>query len=398
MVTVGIIELDFHADNLQELIEIFLLRYKGFNIDIHLILKKEVFDIIEHSLNQYENVRCHTYENSVSHQQCLDNSSDIIQKCDILFINTIAKSIKAFTSLKHNFMILRVHNANKQFAPKKHIDWSLNAKNIILLLKFFLKEVVLNNYFSSIKEINKNIKYFAFSDIEMRNYAIEKYEIVTFENSIYIPLKYYRNITQIASKVLKSNLTISVIGRIDYETRDIRVLTTAIQEISKHSLQREVCFKFIGTGRKNAMIELETELSALRNSMMSYEYTYENVSQDVMIDFINKSDIIISPLKINCKVGVFKETYGKTKVSGNFSDIAISPQPVFLPSKYVDNRSDKTLLSSYYDNSEELIGKLLKCINDKDYLEILQEGAVNEAKRRYGSETILANLSKIEIC
>lgn len=76
-------------------------------------------------------------------------------------------------------------------------------------------------------------------------------------------------------------------------------------KISKHSLQKGVTVKFIGTGRKDAMRRLELLLSKLSNSMLKFEYVYENVSQEIIINFIENSDLIISPLKINCKVGVF---------------------------------------------------------------------------------------------
>lgn len=397
IITVGIIEFDFHADNLQELIEMFHLNYKSAYLKIDLVIKKDVFEIIKQSLTQYKNVNTHVYENELTHNQCLIRSQTIIKQCDVLFINTIAKNVKAFTRLKHKNIILRVHNSNKQFAPFNHIDWTVNWENMKLLAKFFLKEVVLNNYFGSLKKINRNVKYFAFSDYEMLEYAIKHYNVVTLDNSIYIPLKYYRIEKQPISKEVKPFLNISIIGRIDDETRDINLLTECLTKISKHSLQKGVTVKFIGTGRKDAMRRLELLLSKLSNSMLKFEYVYENVSQEIIINFIENSDLIISPLKINCKVGVFLEIYGKTKVSGNFSDIAITPQPVFLPADYIDNWSNEKHENANYINGNELVQKVLKCINDNKYLELLQEKAIAEAQRRYGSKTILEQLSKITL-
>lgn len=396
-VSVGIIELDFHADNLQELVEMFLLKYGQQIVYIHLILKKDVFEIVKYSITNYENVLCHVYDNNVSHHQCLYRSHDIIQNCDIIFINTIAKNIKAFTLLKHAFIILRVHNANKQFASIKHIDWSLNSNNLGLLLKFFIKEVVLNNYFRSIKIINNNVKIFSFSDIEMLNYARKNFKMVTFENSIYIPLKYYRENEQMGSEKAKPMINISIIGRIDEETRDIHVLSSVIQKISTQRFCRKVCIKFIGTGKKQSMVNLEKTLTLLKNAEMLFEYTYENVTQEVMIDFIKHSDMILSPLKVECKVGIFLETYGTTKVSGNFSDIAISPQPVFLPAEYIGHVAEEDEFTTYYHNVDELTTKIIKCINDDKYLDTLKKNAISEAKRRYGRETILKQFSKIDV-
>ncbi len=396
-VSVGLIELDFHADNLQELVEMFLLKYDQQILTIHLILKKDVFEIVKYSMTKYENVICHVYDNNISHHQCLYKSQDIIQNCDIIFINTIAKNIKAFTLLKHDFIILRVHNANKQFASIKHIDWSVNSNNLVLLLKFFIKEVVFNNYFQSIKKINNNVKLFSFSDIEMLNYARKNFKMVTLENSIYIPLKYYRENVQMGSEKAKPIINISIIGRIDDETRDIHVLSSVIQKISTHRLCRKVCIKFIGTGKKKTMVNLENTMTQIRNEEMTFEYTYENVDQEFMIDFIKNSDLILSPLKIECKVGIFLETYGKTKVSGNFSDIAISPQPVFLPVEYIDHVAEDDEFTTCYHNVDELTTKIIKCINDNKYLDTLKKNAISEAKRRYGRETILKQFSKIDV-
>lgn len=375
----------------------FLLKYGQRIVYFHFILKKDVFEIVKYLITKYENVLCHVYDYNVSHHQCLYRSHDIIQNCDIIFINTIAKNIKAFTLLKHAFIILRVHNANKQFASIKYIDWSLNSNNLVLLLKFFIKEVVFNNYFRCIKIINNNVKLFSFSDFEMLNYARKNFKMVSHDNSIYIPLKYYRTNEQLGLEKAKPLINISIIGRIDNETRDIHVLSSLMQKISTHRLCRKVCIKFIGTGKKQSMVNLEKTLTLLKNAELTFEFTYENVTQEVMIDFIKNSDLIISPLKIVCKVGIFLETYGKTKVSGNFSDIAISPQPVFLPAEYIDNVSEEDELTTYYHNVDELTTKIIKCINDNKYLNALKERAMSEAKRRYGRETILNQFSKIDV-
>lgn len=397
IVNIGIIELDYHADNLLELIEIFNLKFQSDLISIDLIVKKDVYEIIKDSVFKIKNVKTKVYDNEYSHHYCLNDCQPILNKCNLVFINTISKSVKAFSILCHKNIILRVHNANKQFAPMQHIDWSISWSNLVLLSKFFVKEVLLNKYFNSINKININVKYFAFSDIEMLQHARDSYSLVTKNNSVYIPLKYYRKINLKPFQESQNQINISIIGRIDDETRDIQLLADVFYNISVHFLKKKVLVKFIGTGYKKPMIKLQNKLSDLTNDDLSFKYNFENVSQDVIVDFIKKSDIIISPLKLNCKVGIFLETYGKTKVSGNFSDIAISPQPVFMPANYIDSDGNNSEFSTFYQDSNDLSLKLLKCINDHDYLNILQKHATAEATKRYGSLTILNHLSAIEL-
>lgn len=397
LIKVVIIELDFHADNLTELIEMFLLKFDPPFLAIDLILKRDIFEIVKSALKNYTNVNALVYENNISHYKCLSLSKNIISLSDVVFINTIAKSLKAFTILQHDNIILRVHNSNKQFAPFRHLDWSFDWENLKLLTKFFIKEVLFNDYFRSLKKINRQVKLFAFSDFEMVDYAIKRYKEIDEQNSIYIPLKYYRVERNAVNQNIKSFINISVIGRIDDETRNIEVLRDCFKEIANNDLQREVIITFIGTGNKKPMQRLKMMLSELSNKMMRFKYIYENVSQETIIDFINKSDLIISPLKVKCKVGVFLETYGKTKISGNFSDIAISPQPVFLPAAYLENWPSETELSAAYLNGKDLAQKVVKCINDSEYLTLLNDKAKEEAERRYGKEIILEQLSKITI-
>lgn len=68
-----------------------------------------------------------------------------------------------------------------------------------------------------------------------------------------------------------------------------------------------------------------------------------------------------------------------------------------MPADYIDNWSNEKHENANYINGNELVQKVLKCINDNKYLELLQEKAIAEAQRRYGSKTILEQLSKITL-
>lgn len=74
----------------------------------------------------------------------------------------------------------------------------------------------------------------------MLEYAIKHYNVVTLDNSIYIPLKYYRIEKQPISKEVKPFLNISIIGRIDDETRDINLLTECLTKYLNTAFKKEL--------------------------------------------------------------------------------------------------------------------------------------------------------------
>ena len=345
---------------------------------------------------KYSNLTFHIFENHDSHFKCIKDSLDVIHSSDIVFINTISQHVKSFTCIEHPCMILRIHNANRQFQPLRNLILTLNPKSIFRLIKFFIKEVLGNQYFMSIHQINKKVRYFAFPDLEMLEFSLKTYQQLHSGNILYLPLKMFSdNFFNQTKGSFKSEVKLSVVGRIDYETRDIPLLINVIKKISKEVLLRPVTINFIGSGYKMVMKKLMSKLTCIENNMIAFTYNLDNVSQLEMRNILVESDIIVSPLKIDCIVGVFKEKYGQTKVTGNFSDIAISPQPVFLPVGYLSSVDNEGRFHNLYKNEDQLANKLIKCINDNEFLIFLTQDAKNIAQERYGRKIISEQLSKI---
>ncbi|MBL0024732.1 MAG: hypothetical protein IPO98_06780 [Saprospiraceae bacterium] len=396
-ISISIIELDFHADNLQELVDMFIMQYEKKLKTIHLILKKDVFSIVESSFELYTKLTFHIFENFYSHHKCIRESLNIIQSSDIVFINTITQNVKSFTYIDHPNLILRIHNANRQFEPLRHLNTSLNPYNIFNLLKFLIKEVIGNQYFASIAKINKGVRYFAFPDIEIMEYALKTYKQVHTGNVMYLPLKMYKtNFDNPKKSASSKKVYLSIVGRIDKNTRDVGLLYKVINGIGEETLLHPIAIRFIGCGHKNEMKKLMYNLSFIKNKMISCSVNWNNVSQSEMRKFLIESDIIVSPLKLDCVVKVIKERYGKTKVTGNFSDIAISPQPIFISAQYFNESVDLQNLN-LFNNVVDLKNSLLTYINNPELLIKKKELAKDEAMKRYGKEVIEKQLSKLKV-
>lgn len=390
---VTIIELEYHADNISELIKIFNFKYKNADLVIRLVLKYSIFEIIQSFLQAFKNVELFVHNDNIAHLDCIKKSKEIFDTSDIVFINTVATQLYAYTTIFHPNIVLRVHNSNKQFAAWTSIDTSLTISNLNRLFRFVFKNLFIENYFKNIAKINNRVRFFCFSDLEMLNYANKIYPGITQKNSFYLPLKMFNK----SEQQDKSNrFNILIIGRIDDETRDIELLRSTMTKLAQMTFNKPIHISFVGTGDTQEIRKLAKFYIGLSNENLTFSTVIFNVSQVELYNYLKNANVIICPLKLDCKVGVFKERYGQTKVSGNFSDIAISQIPVFLPKDYISHEKVVTHDTVYFSDADDLVFKIVQCLNNNEYYALLKQKVLQEAEKRYGQKIILDHIKILD--
>ena len=387
---ITIIELDFHSDNLVGLIDSFSLIRSNLNINLNIVTKSSIFQLIQHEVDGKSNINWLIYDDLLSHRICIKKSLGVIKTSNYIFLNTLNQSVSEFSKLPNVKILLRVHNSNRQFMPLK----SLNFNNGIKLLKFFFKEILFNNYFKNINEINKKVTFFLFPEPEMQEYAINKFEFVSYLNSRVLPLKNYVPFELNTSHILDTTFfKVAIIGSIHSDTRNVKLFEDVIFSLSKENLPNVFIFKFLGNIKTKSGIKLMKKFGEINNPSIRFEFHEQSLQHGDLIHELKECHCIFSPLKINCTSGVFNEIYGKTKTSGNISDIVYSPQPVLIPDQYFKSNTNETFLT--FKNTLDAVKILLQLASDRKYLLNKSLQAKEFVEETYGKNQMRLHLERI---
>jgi hypothetical protein len=386
-VKITFIELEFHTDSLSGLIDIFSLAH--FDITINIITRESTFDILKDSLLDNTYIQYYVFKDTQSHLSCLKKSRELINGSDFIIINTLSQKFGSFTSLFHKKILLRVHDANKQFCPR----YDFGIRQFKNLLKFFLKEMLWYNFYKNKKRINRETKLFLFSEPELLDYAIQS-NYVTEVNSAVLPLKVNSGKSiNVPNMLDTSSFKIAIIGSISSNTRDVRLLSDLIFHLSDQKLPCKFIFKFLGDINTKDGLKLCNHLNEINNPLLHFEFHQKLLNQNELISELNKTHCILIPLKITSTIGIFKEYYGLTKTSGNISDIVYAPQPVILPCDYHSLGNHEAFIG--FKDFLEISEIFLELAVDRELLLKKSILAQNFAEERYGLKRIQEYLFEI---
>jgi len=388
--SICIIELDFHPECLYGLTKIMDQLNWTETIHITVITRIEIFETICDVISK-NSIDWKLCQNKLSHAKCILSHLSIIRMSDLIFINTISQSIHAYLPLKGKIIILRIHNINKLFAPLSSIIFPLTTIDFVKLIKFIIKECIIQNYFSDLKKFQQLVKIYAFPEPEMMDYALKKYINLSNENSFLLPLKSLSHNFLKKNRNLSKEITFSIVGYLNPYFKDIQILKNVLTKIEKNELNIKIHINFIGCGKNLKFIN---SIKNIKNKKIHFHFLEKRVNQKEYNILIEKSDCIICPIKHKFHVGVFKEFYGQTKITGILSDIAINPTPLIMPSFYFKNEDIVPGIMKY-QNEDELYHWIKRIIEEPNILNEKQKEIEETAQMRYGLPKINTLYSKL---
>jgi len=379
-IKIVILELEHHADNLLGLLDAFSL-VENYILEITVITQKWIHKLIATELYQYKNVEFLINNKHYSHKDFILKNVDKINSSDLLFINTISLNFDIYDPIKEKVKIfVRVHNANILFNPHHSFYRKYVFINPLSAILFFIKHKSLKRYISKFQAFKSKVNCFVFPEIEMWNYALENFQDISCDNSCLLPLKLYKEKKGIHSS--SDEFKIGIIGALHKSTRDIESIIQLLHHLHKTKFEQTICFSFLGNIQTKAGKKIQNILEKTSSSI-KIEYFDEDISQTSFALALHALNCIIIPLNLNTNTSLFTEIYGKTKISGNISDIAISPKPILIPEGYFAANMDGTGVI-IYKGVMDLKTKLTTLNNDKNYYKQELSNIQKLAEKRYG--------------
>jgi len=391
MKSICIIELDFHPECIYGLAAIFNKCPSFANYIVHFITRHEIYDIIKDAVPLKKELLWTLCPNNMPHAHCVKNNLDVIQASDLIFINTISQSVHAYLPLKGKPVVLRIHNINKFFNPAQHLIIPENWTDVIKLTKFLIKECLVQNYFKDLKKIKDIVTTYSFPEPEMLRYAIDNFPTLTPNNTSILALKIYVDSNSNKRENTSTDVNFSAIGRLNPYFKDISLIIKVLSKLSTEKLDRKVNFYFVGCGNE---LKTMSKIKSYENKYLTFHFIEKRLSQKDYISHLKQMDCIICPMKHKFHVGSFVEYYGQTKITGNLSDIALSPMPMIMPSFYFTTKEPIPGVMMY-ENELDLLSWIKKLVQNPQFLADKQFEIEYTSNERYGLKTIQSQLDRL---
>jgi hypothetical protein len=391
MKSICIIELDFHPECIYGLAAIFDKCPSYANYIVHFITRHEIYDIIKDAVPVKKELLWTLCPNNMPHAHCVKNNLDVIQASDLIFINTISQSIHAYLPLKGKTIVLRIHNINKIFNPTQHLIIPESWTDVVKLTKFLIKECLIQNYFKDLKKFKDLITAYSFPEPEMLKYALDNFPELTPNNTSILPLKVYAGSFPEKKKNTSPDMNFSMIGSLNSYFKDVSLIIKVLFKLSTEKLDRKVNFYFVGCGNE---LKTMSKIKSYENEYLTFHFIEKRLSQKDYISHLKKMDCIICLMKRKFHVGAFVEFYGQTKITGNLSDIALSPTPMIMPSFYFSSKEPIPGVMMY-KNELDLVRWIKKLVQNPTFLADKQIEIEYTSNERYGLKTVTSHLNKL---
>ena len=287
--------------------------------------------------------------------------------------------------------MLRIHNINKIFNPTQHLITPANWTDVTKLTKFLIKEILVQNYFKDLKKIKDIITVYSFPEPEMLKYALDTFPELTPNNTSILPLQIHTGSLSEKRTNTSTSVNFSMIGRLNPYFKDVSIIIKVLFRLSTEKLGRKVNFYFVGCGNELKTI---SKIKSYENKYLTFHFIEKRLSQKDYTSHLKQMDCIICPMKHKFHVGAFVEFYGQTKITGNFSDIALSPTPMIMPSFYFSSKEPVPGIMMY-ENEIDLVGWIKKLVQNPPFLTDKQFEIEYTSNERYGLKTVTSHLHRL---
>lgn len=289
-------------------------------IDTHAEITQAFMDIMEGSqdfaVDYYFSKRI---KDQVKHRDetvFLSDSSMILDQLkgkgyDLVVIGTVHRYFNTFFAVtkKYNTAVI-THNLNFIKASKLDLIKSIFKGDIIFRLKLWLKEGLL--YKTKVYQTSRSLLVLD--------------EALLSERYQYLPLFYTRDF----DKVKNEDLVVVIPGGVSQKRRDYANIFKTLQKLST---DKTCQFVFLGKASGHELNQLEN-LSEKLPQNIEITYFSERVSSGDFEKWMQKADVLWCPIQQDTEFFSMKETYGRTKMTGNLGDAIAYGKLAVFPGNY----------------------------------------------------------------
>jgi hypothetical protein len=182
-----------------------------------------------------------------------------------------------------------------------------------------------------------------------------------------------------------------MIGSLNPYFKDVSLIEKVLFKLSNEKLDRKVNLYFVGCGNE---LKTMSKIKSYENEYLTFHFIEKRLSQKDYISHLKQMDCVICPMKHKFHVGAFVEFYGQTKITGNLSDVALSPTPMIMPSFYFKSKEPIPGVMMY-ENELDLVRWIKKLVQNPLFLADKKYEIEYTSNERYGLKTVTSHLHRL---
>ena len=291
-----------------------------------------------------------------------------LNQADIVLFTTLVKYPKFYANLKFKTpTIILVHDGNYFLRPNQNISIQ-NSKDVLRWLKFkLLREARYR------KLLLQNFSYVSFAD----DFIAQSFKKEIKELSINVlpalPLTYYEG----TFPQSQSKTTIIIPGSVS-PTRNYQVIFDAFRKI-EFDISKTIELVLLGSAKTSFAKKVVKLLGTLDQKKIKVISFYSAIPQAEYDAYLQKSNFAILPINQQFVGGIFKEKFGKTKITGSANDVVRFGTPTLISKNYPTKKELGDIWQSF-ENVEKLASLITKWLDSSYLLELRQkeEASLNE--------------------
>lgn len=384
---IAIIEVDYHPEVVRNTLMIF----NELPVFCEIFITKKIWDLVGIT-EELSFIRVHIIPPKQNMKVFFEQKLQVINSCDFVFFYTLETQYKVFNSLRVSPpVVLLVHNTNAFFRPQKSLYPRLNyfyiRKDIpyIILHVLYKFDLYYRHHF-----LKNKVSHFCFPSLQIVEHVRA--------NNILPPKKVLPPFRLVYSKydtqnlIDKERVSIAIIGQIDCRRRDYLLVYRAFKQFTT-KLKQPVEIKLLGRPVGNYGKRVIRKFKQLENDFFKVTCSKTFIRQNEFDNHIKQSHFFIVPVYTVARHKLFKEIYGRTKISGNINDMIMHGKPALIPDSYpLPHLLNK--VSRQFNGVDELARALQLWIETKEYLDF----DYLEIKKYYSLENMAKNTRELINC
>ena len=317
----------------------------------------------------------------------LEKDKLILSKSDIVIFSTLTHQHAKFLPIAKQFpTIWIIHNIHSTLAPHTHKWDSYHFFHNQLLDTFKYQFYKFIRFYKN-QEALLQMAYLSFPSNVLTQYA--QLLRPDLKPKILGTIPFYFHRSEQSSGYVEDTFEVVLPGGIKPAQRSYTPIYEAMQNVLKQ-VDKAIRLIFLGDGSPHIAKQVINKFRFLENKRFEVIYFNETVNQAIYEKHLNRSHLLILPLKPTFKNGIFYEKFGLSTISGTINDGLRHNKYMLVPEFYPISK-DQSYLIHHYQDAKDLTLRILDFIQKNEPIRT----PITHHIKQYGKKAMAEKLNQL---
>jgi glycosyltransferase involved in cell wall biosynthesis len=271
---------------------------------------------------------------------------------DLIVVNTMASNLWLFAALPVGVpTYLRVHNVNATFAPRRSLHAPPTARLAWKGLSHCVRRELLRQDWLARRLVLRRLTGALFPTSSMLDAARTLGSVPPHLKCAVLPLAAYSSPSRPPEPLPVDHPVFCAPGAIDESRRDYAPVLEALEILAREGAEMTLCLLGRPVGAYGrGVVHRARRLQRGGTRVVTFD---DFIDGDEFDRWIRTASALVAPTVREARFAIYRETYGRTKMSGTEADAVHAGKPCIFPAWYQPDRALEPA-SNYYRNGHEL--------------------------------------------